>query len=153
MLVSLVLSPRSSYLRRTLHRSNLDFLALTVHTYLPTSFQGATASVEDGAVIALSLALSGGKASNVPLALRVFQKLRQETVRKRAESGALQRELWHKYSRTRNEKDSKLLAINFFNYDAELFTLKNFEIVAVEEDKYFRIDDRKFKKAMKYAGF
>lgn len=124
-----------------------------VHTYLPTSMQGATASVEDGATLALCLALAGGKSTDVSLALRVYQTLRKETVRQRAESGVRQREIWHRYSKTRDEKDARLLAIDFFGEDAEYKTLECFEMYAVEEQEGFRIDETNFSRAAKNAGF
>lgn len=124
-----------------------------VHTYLPTSIQGATASVEDGATLGLCLALAGGKASNVPLALKVYQTLRQKPVEARAKSGALQHEIWHRYHNTRNENDTRLLATDFFGLDAELDCLQSFQAIAMEIDKSFRMDPRKFDKVAEIAGF
>lgn len=124
-----------------------------VHTYLPTSIQGATASVEDGATLGLCLALAGGKATNVPLALKVYQTLRQKPVEARAKSGALQHEIWHRYHNTRNEKDTRLLATDFFGLDAELDCLQSFQAIAMEVDKSFRMDPRKFDKVAEIAGF
>lgn len=43
------------------------------HTHLPTSGQGASQSMEDGAVIAICLERANG---NVPLALEVFERIR-----------------------------------------------------------------------------
>lgn len=126
---------------------------MTVHTYLPTSLQGATASVEDGATLALCLALAGGKAANVSLALKVYQRLRQGPVQERAEAGAHQRDIWHRYHATRNEKDARLCAVDFFEQDAELTTLQCFQALAMDQDKRFRLDPRKFDKVMEIAGF
>lgn len=61
--------------------------------------------------------------------------------------------MWHRFYSTRNEKDARLCAIDFFEHDAELTTLQRFQSLATEVDKNFRLDPRKFDKVMEIAGF
>ena len=63
------------------------------HPFLPTSTQGASQAVEDGATIAMCLA-KGGK-GNVPLALRAYFDLRYEHVKAAQQVGITQRDKWH----------------------------------------------------------
>lgn len=63
------------------------------HPFLPTSTQGASQAVEDGATIALCLARAGK--GNVPLALRTYFEIRYEHVRAAQMVGISQREKWH----------------------------------------------------------
>ena len=124
----------------------------SVHTYLPTSFQGATASVEDGATLGLCLALAGGRASGVPLALRAFEALRQDTVAEKADAGFEQREAWNRYHDSRDPADLTLLCERFFDDDAELRVLLEFESIAARFTKGYKLDAGVKVKAMQRAG-
>ncbi|KUJ06320.1 salicylate hydroxylase [Mollisia scopiformis] len=63
------------------------------HPFLPTSTQGASQAVEDGATVALSLAKAGkGK---VPLALHTYFAIRYEHVKAAQQVGISQRDKWH----------------------------------------------------------
>lgn len=64
------------------------------HPFLPTSIQGASQSIEDGVVLAACLELAGK--SDVPLAIRAYEKLRYERVHKAQATGVKTREKWHK---------------------------------------------------------
>ncbi|KPI42132.1 6-hydroxynicotinate 3-monooxygenase [Cyphellophora attinorum] len=61
--------------------------------FLPTSTQGASQAVEDGATVALCLARAGK--GNVPLALRTYFELRYEHVKGAQAIGISQRTKWH----------------------------------------------------------
>ena len=124
----------------------------SVHTYLPTSFQGATASVEDGATLGLCLALAGGRASGVPLALRAFEALRQDTVAEKADVGFAQREAWNRYHDSRDPVDLTLLCERFFDDDAELRALLEFESIASRFAKGYKLDAAVKVKATQRAG-
>ncbi|ORY03751.1 hypothetical protein BCR34DRAFT_634805 [Clohesyomyces aquaticus] len=63
------------------------------HPFLPTSTQGASQAVEDGATIALCLAKAGKE--NVPLALHTYFAIRYEYVKAAQQVGISQRDKWH----------------------------------------------------------
>lgn len=63
------------------------------HPFLPTSTQGASQAVEDGATIALCLAKAGK--GNVPLALHTYFAIRYEHVKAAQQVGISQRDKWH----------------------------------------------------------
>lgn len=63
------------------------------HPHLPTSAQGASQATESSAVLALCLKLAGP--GNVPLATRVYEKLRFDRVRQAQLSGEDVRNRWH----------------------------------------------------------
>ncbi|KAL4898940.1 hypothetical protein BDW74DRAFT_189624 [Aspergillus multicolor] len=63
------------------------------HPHLPTSAQGASQATESAAVLALCLKLAGK--DNVPLATRVYEKLRFDRVRKCQLNGEDIRDRWH----------------------------------------------------------
>lgn len=83
-------SPHADLLRRRLgsrHDGALQFSlrgllsrSLPNTSLQPTSFQGGSQAVEDGATIALCLALAGGDADGVGLALETFQRMRRARV-------------------------------------------------------------------------
>lgn len=63
------------------------------HPFLPTSSQGASQAVEDGAVIAMCLEKAGK--GNVPLALKTYFELRYTHVAEAQGIGITQRDKWH----------------------------------------------------------
>ncbi|KAF2644096.1 FAD/NAD(P)-binding domain-containing protein [Massarina eburnea CBS 473.64] len=64
------------------------------HPFLPTSTQGATQALEDGVTLAIALRKAGK--ANIKGALRAYQDIRYERVRKVQKTGETTRELWHK---------------------------------------------------------
>jgi len=64
------------------------------HPFLPTSIQGASQAVEDGVVFASILKLAGK--NNVPLAVRAWEDIRYQRVRKAQLTGETTRDRWHK---------------------------------------------------------
>lgn len=135
------------------HNGRCAFAGDAIHTYLPTSFQGATASVEDGATLGICLALAGGKPSGVHLALRVYERLRQDIVRQKAEAGFHQRENWNRYHRTKDLVDLPILAEKFFAEDAETYAFTHFESIAKTLVKGYRLDEHTKVRVMQMAGF
>jgi hypothetical protein len=89
----------------------------------------------------------------VPLALRVYEKLRKGPVKRKAEIGAHQRTLWHRYTETKNIDDAQLCSREFFGDDVEVQTLQEFETLAKSVMMRFRMDGRTFVKATDRAGF
>ena len=63
------------------------------HPFLPTSIQGASQAMEDGACIAVCLQLAGKE--NVSKALRVFEKIRYDRVRAIQKTGETTRDVRH----------------------------------------------------------
>lgn len=77
------------------------------HPFLPTSTQGASQAVEDGATIALCLAKAGK--GNVPLALNTYFEIRYEHVRAAQQVGITQRDKWHNLHDKKTMKMEKQL--------------------------------------------
>ncbi|CAN8102199.1 unnamed protein product [Discula destructiva] len=63
------------------------------HPFLPTSAQGASQGIEDGATIALCLAKAGK--GRVPVAFKTYFEIRHEYVKTAQSAGLRQREIWH----------------------------------------------------------
>ncbi|KAM0788161.1 hypothetical protein ACM66B_001323 [Microbotryomycetes sp. NB124-2] len=103
------------------------FVGDAVHPLPPSSFQGGSQSVEDGAVLAICLALAGERRGDIPKALRAFQRLRQPHVEKALQIGMKQRENWHGYVHGRDEKNLAFLVPDSYSFDAELDALDSFE--------------------------
>ncbi|KAK7448586.1 hypothetical protein Landi51_06262 [Colletotrichum acutatum] len=62
------------------------------HPFLPTSTQGASQAIEDGATIAKCLSKCAG---NIPLALHTYFEIRHDYVAEAQATGIKQREIWH----------------------------------------------------------
>lgn len=60
-------------------QGRIALLGDAAHPFLPTSIQGASQSMEDGATISQVLRLAGK--TDVPLALRSYQDIRYDRVR------------------------------------------------------------------------
>lgn len=131
----------------------IAFLGDAIHTYLPTSFQGASASVEDGATLGICLALAGGKSSNVRLALQTYEKLRQSKVIERAEAGLKQKRAWNTYYEAQDRSKLPILARKFFNEDAEAYAFENFQNIAQGIEKGFVLNPTTVTKTKEFAGF
>ncbi|MCJ1322613.1 hypothetical protein MMC15_007962 [Xylographa vitiligo] len=75
-------------------RGRIALIGDAAHPFLPTSVQGASQAMEDGATVAVCLALSGK--SKVPEALRAFEKIRYGRVLAAQKTGETTRDTWHK---------------------------------------------------------
>ncbi|KAF2122594.1 hypothetical protein BDV96DRAFT_593117 [Lophiotrema nucula] len=64
------------------------------HPFLPTSAQGATQALEDGVTMAVLLRKAGK--ANIKGALRAYQEVRYDRVRKVQKTGETTRDMWHK---------------------------------------------------------
>lgn len=102
------------------------------HPFLPTSIQGASQSIEDGVVLASCLELAGKH--QVPLAVKVHEKIRYERVHKAQATGVKTRERWHKanWDEIRKTPDAIHLAREawLLNFDAEKDCYERYEDVA-----------------------
>ncbi|KAK1621457.1 hypothetical protein BDP81DRAFT_466758 [Colletotrichum phormii] len=77
------------------------------HPFLPTSTQGASQAIEDGATIAKCL--SKFAAGDIPLALHTYFEIRHEYVAEAQATGIKQREIWHNL----HDEDSKAFKEEF----------------------------------------
>jgi 2-polyprenyl-6-methoxyphenol hydroxylase-like FAD-dependent oxidoreductase len=75
-------------------KARLTLIGDAAHPFLPTSMQGASQAMEDGATLAVTLALAGKGA--VPDAVRGYEKIRYERVKKAQKTGETTRDKWHK---------------------------------------------------------
>ncbi|ORY72417.1 hypothetical protein BCR35DRAFT_326278 [Leucosporidium creatinivorum] len=75
-------------------QGRIALLGDAAHPFLPTSIQGASQSMEDGATISQVLRLAGKE--DVPLALRSYQDIRYDRVRNTQLLGEQVRNTWHK---------------------------------------------------------
>ncbi|CAI6332851.1 unnamed protein product [Periconia digitata] len=92
------------------------------HPFLPTSAQGATQALEDGATIAVMLRKAGKE--NVRGALRAYQDIRYERVKKVQKTGETTRDMWHNTDWEKVKKNPEIIQFPredwVFGHDAEL---------------------------------
>ncbi|KAH8119617.1 monooxygenase [Phellopilus nigrolimitatus] len=74
--------------------ARLALIGDSAHPFLPTSIQGASQAMEDGVTLATALQI-GGK-QDVPLSVRVWEKIRYQRVRRAQVMGETTRDMWHK---------------------------------------------------------
>ncbi|BGP14817.1 hypothetical protein JCM10213v2_002772 [Rhodosporidiobolus nylandii] len=98
-----------------------------VHALSPLSFQGGSQAIEDGAALAVCLALAGGKPEDVPRATRAFEAMRKPRVTEAQVRGTKQRELWHSYYDTKAVASLDLNITEAYHHDAELHAVSTFE--------------------------
>ncbi|KAL4922118.1 hypothetical protein BDW62DRAFT_207884 [Aspergillus aurantiobrunneus] len=112
------------------------------HPHLPTSAQGASQATESAAVLALCLKLAGKE--NVPLATRVYEKLRFDRVRKCQLNGEDIRDRWHGALRKLeageelNPEDVMMRNRWLYPFDAEADTLQRWKETATVVEKELR---------------
>lgn len=102
------------------------------HPFLPTSIQGASQAMEDGATIAVCLSMAGK--SKIPEAISVFEALRYERVRAAQKTGEQTRDMWHKADWNEVKKDPESIRLKrqswLLNFDAEEYAEKNYAATA-----------------------
>ncbi|KIW74952.1 hypothetical protein Z517_11723 [Fonsecaea pedrosoi CBS 271.37] len=104
------------------------------HPHLPTSAQGASQATESAAVLAQCLLLAGR--DNIPLATRVYEKIRFPRVRRAQTNGEDLRDRWHTAldrigDGDEIDRDSILIKNNvLYDYDAEADTRKRWAEMA-----------------------
>lgn len=125
----------------------IAFAGDSIHPMMPTTFQGGSSAIEDGATIAICLALaaprSEGSKTDVRLALRVYETLRRPRVDKTFDMGLKQRKIWHSFEATRDILSLTPLTTGFYDHDAENYTLAMYESVAKDFDINFVPTPRK----------
>lgn len=111
-------------------KARIVLIGDAAHPFLPTSIQGASQSMEDGAVLAVCLEKAGK--SKVTEGVRAFEKIRYERVHRAQQLGVTTREQWHKADWEKIRKDPNSLHIKrepwLLDFDAET-------------DAYARYDD------------
>ena len=75
-------------------KGRIALIGDAAHPFLPTSVQGASQAMEDGATVAVCLELSGK--GDIPKALRSFEKIRYDRVLAAQKTGESTRDKWHK---------------------------------------------------------
>ena len=92
------------------------------HPFLPTSIQGASQAMEDGATVAVCLEKTGK--ADVPLALKAFERIRYERVLRAQKTGEKTRDRWHKadFGKVKEDLESLKLVREewLLNFDAEM---------------------------------
>ncbi|KAL4962748.1 uncharacterized protein BDV14DRAFT_210389 [Aspergillus stella-maris] len=117
----------------------IALLGDSCHPHLPTSAQGASQATESAAVLALCLKFAGK--DNVPLATRVYEKLRFDRVRKCQRNGEDIRDRWHGALRQLeagnrlNPEDVMMRNRWLYPFDAEADTLQRWKEVATVVEK------------------
>ncbi|KAK6369521.1 hypothetical protein, variant [Exophiala oligosperma] len=108
------------------------------HPFLPTSTQGASQAVEDGATIALCLAKAGKH--QIPLALRTYFALRYEHVRAAQQVGITQRDKWHNLHDKTTKKMMKTLDTSKGVLDS--YSLWDHDAEKVVEDEWDNVSEQ-----------
>lgn len=107
------------------------------HPFLPTSIQGASQAMEDGAALAACLDLAGRE--KVTEAMRVWERIRYERVHKVQATGVQTREQWHKADWDIIWQDPTLLHLKreewILNFDAEENAYKEYKKVRASLDE------------------
>ncbi|BGP28100.1 hypothetical protein JCM10295v2_007087 [Rhodotorula toruloides] len=117
------------------------FIGDSVHGMMPTSFQGGSQAVEDGATVAMCLALSGGGAHDVELALERFQRMRRARVKEAQALGRKQQDVWHRFTTTLPRPPPaslRPLSFDLYDHDAEAFAISHFARYARQVDPTFQ---------------
>ncbi|KAE8451924.1 hypothetical protein EG329_002765 [Mollisiaceae sp. DMI_Dod_QoI] len=112
----------------------IALLGDSCHAHLPTSAQGASQATESAAVLALCLKLAGK--DNIPLATRVYEKLRFSRVRQSQLNGEDLRDRWHNALKDLDEdgeidpESVKMRNRWLYPFDAEADTLQRWQEVS-----------------------
>ncbi|KAH8119593.1 monooxygenase [Phellopilus nigrolimitatus] len=111
--------------------AHLALIGDAAHPFLPTSMQGASQAIEDGVTLAAALQI-GGK-QDVSLAVRAWEKLRYQRVRKAQVTGETTRDMWHKAKPSDKGAAVELPMPEWLlNFDAEKEVYEVYETLANE---------------------
>lgn len=98
------------------------------HPFLPTSIQGASQAMEDGATLGVCLTRAGK--AHVQEAIAAFEALRYERVRAAQKTGEKTRDQWHKADWNEAKKDPESMKLKrgswLLNFDAEEYAEDNY---------------------------
>ncbi|KAI1748079.1 putative monooxygenase [Xylaria castorea] len=116
----------------------------SAHPFLPTSIQGASQALEDGATMAVCLSRAQAVAAaaaagnddddGVQEAVATFEAIRYERVRSAQKTGEQTRDIWHKADFGAAKKDPQSLRLRreawLLNFDAETYAEARYEETA-----------------------
>jgi len=124
------------------------------HPFLPTSIQGASQAMEDGATIAVCLTRSGK--ANVQEAVAAFEAMRYERVRAAQKTGEKTRDMWHKanWEAAKANPESMMLKREewLLNFDAEEYAEKYYAGTVARLDDTQKVREFNFNKVMEVAA-
>ncbi|THH05035.1 hypothetical protein EW145_g5093 [Phellinidium pouzarii] len=111
--------------------ARLALIGDAAHPFLPTSIQGASQAVEDGVTLAVVLQMAGKQ--GIPLAVRAWEKIRYQRVRRAQVLGETNRDMWHKAKPSDKGNSVELPRPEWLlGFDAEKHAYDVFEIAASE---------------------
>jgi 2-polyprenyl-6-methoxyphenol hydroxylase-like FAD-dependent oxidoreductase len=124
-------------------RRRIALIGDSAHPFLPTSIQGASQAMEDGATIAVCLSKAQAAAAATPTgkdsdgvqeAIATFEAIRYERVRSAQKTGEQTRDIWHKADFSAAKKDPQQLRLRreawLLNFDAETYADEHYEETA-----------------------
>ncbi|KAI0861513.1 putative monooxygenase [Xylaria cubensis] len=118
-------------------RRRIALIGDSAHPFLPTSIQGASQAMEDGATIAVCLSRAQAVATGddgVQEAVAAFEAIRYERVRSAQKTGEQTRDIWHKADFSAAKKDPQSLRLRreawLLNFDAETYAEAHYEETA-----------------------
>lgn len=128
-------------------RRRIALIGDAAHPFLPTSIQGASQAMEDGATLAVCLSRAQtaaaaattkengkGNGKGVQEAVATFEAIRYERVRSAQKTGEQTRDIWHKADFAAAKKDPQSLRLRreawLLNFDAEMYAEENYERTA-----------------------
>ncbi|KAI0445356.1 putative monooxygenase [Xylaria telfairii] len=118
-------------------RRRIALIGDSAHPFLPTSIQGASQAMEDGATFAVCLSRARAAAAGndgVQEAVATFEAIRYERVRSAQKTGEQTRDIWHKADFSAAKKDPQSLRLRreawLLNFDAEMYAEAHYEETA-----------------------
>ncbi|KAH8166121.1 hypothetical protein CIB48_g2111 [Xylaria polymorpha] len=118
-------------------RRRIALIGDSAHPFLPTSIQGASQAMEDGATIAVCLSRAQAAAAGndgVQEAVATFEAIRYERVRSAQKTGEQTRDIWHKADFSAAKKDPQSLRLRreawLLNFDAETYAEAHYDDTA-----------------------
>ncbi|TVY84077.1 FAD-dependent monooxygenase roqM [Lachnellula suecica] len=109
-------------------KKRIALIGDAAHPFLPTSIQGASQAMEDGATLGVCLSRCGK--ANIKEGIAAFEALRYERVRAAQKTGETTRDTWHKadWDEVKKNPDSMKLKREewLLNFDAEDYAEKNY---------------------------
>ncbi|KAI1292542.1 putative monooxygenase [Xylaria venustula] len=115
-------------------RRRIALIGDSAHPFLPTSIQGASQAMEDGATLAVCLSRAQSGGGGVQEAIATFEAIRYERVRSAQKTGEQTRDIWHKADFSAAKKDPQSLRLRreawLLDFDAETYAEEHYEATA-----------------------
>jgi len=122
-------------------RARIALIGDAAHPFLPTSVQGASQAMEDGATLAVCLELAAKRKDGVQTALRAYERIRYDRVLAAQKTGETTRDRWHKADFANIKKNPEAVKLRrekwLLDFDAERHAYEVYEktVREVEEEK------------------